>query len=87
MLWHSSTRMRMILRPKSIERLLLIGTLGYLHCERANFRGLVLDCVEANLCNQIFVGWKALAEIHIMHSVLQLSKNNFYFNVAIFSES
>ena len=73
--------------PKALKDSCFIGTLGYLHCERENFRGLVLDCVEANLCNQIFVGWKALAEIHIMHSVLQLSKNNFYFDVAIFSES
>ena len=29
---------------------------GSVHGERANFAGLVLGCIEADFCNQIFVG-------------------------------
>ena len=52
------------------------------HGERANFPRLVLSCIEADFCYQIFFGTriffekgideKALAEIYEVHSVQQL---------------
>ena len=47
-----------------------------MHGKRADFTGLVLDCIEADFCNPVLVGkngGKALAEIYTMHFVLQLS--------------
>ena len=62
-------------RPDIADRLLSVTSpdmgSSYVHARTANFRGLVLGCIEAKFLQEN-MRLKALVEIYTMHSFAQL---------------